>query len=193
MKIVVTIPTSFNGYDMFREEMITVLNLYKIDFNSCVELVVAKFTGSKYVFKLDYITKLAKEFNWKIKHFEVKSINNLKKNLDSMIKYAIIDNDSLIIDFYENFSYLKYKITLFKKYSKYINIFLIAYFNNNEELKCCNQIISLINSDNIFDYFYCEICQLKIILPIFLTDEFISYTENWEIYKRINYYKGEYA
>ena len=87
---------------------------------------------------------------------------------------------------------------MIKKYSKYINIFLVAYFNNNEELKCCNQIISLVNSDNIFDYFYCEICHLKIILPIFLTDEFISYTENginanWLIYKRMNFYKGEYT
>jgi len=191
MRIILLLPPDFDNIDKFNEEVEHALSLYSYNTDYKDFEYIYPICKNQEMYKAFFdFNDIKNTFGFKPNYKKYKS-NAFYKNILTMIDYAKEDDANLLITLYDIYSNDKnYKKNL-RKINKTINIYLITYEVTIEPIKCCNQYISMANSDNHFDYLYCDCCGMKIILLQNLMDLFLINSIDYNIIQRKNFLKGE--
>lgn len=197
MKVIIVVSPDFNNKEVLENELISILDLYSYN---------TDYTEFEYIFaetSNTIIEEMLEELDLSYTRFKPKwdkyKNSAFNKNLAKMIEYAITEENCLIIDFQEYYSFSKYKKKIYRKYSDKINIFLITFILTNDFLECCNQALTQVELEielaedyDIFDFFECDICKSKFMLLKELIDGYFLNNVDVEIIQKKNYLKGEY-
>lgn len=191
MKIIVLLPANFKNYELFKNELLNILDLYSYntDFRNFEYIYINKTNSLVDKFCNEFDIKYRNLFTLNYKKYKN---NTFFKTLKEMFDYIKEDENSLIVDFHDIYNISKNKFSLYKKYANYIYIHIISYNVYTDPLACCNQDLYLWDSDDTFDFYICECCGNRYILLQILIDEYIINSTKVEILRKKNYLKGDF-